>query len=49
LARCSIVAGRNVADAAVADIKTFDNGQSERSRLLNDTTTHNSLYTAHAE
>ena len=49
LAGCSIVARGNVAHAAVADIKTFDDGQAERPRLLNDTTTHNKLYAAQAE
>jgi hypothetical protein len=30
----------NVAHAVVADIKTFDDAEAERPRLLNDTTTH---------
>jgi hypothetical protein len=42
LARRSIVAPANVAHSTVANIKTFDNGEAERSGLLNDTTTHNS-------
>ena len=49
LAGCSIVAPGHIAQPAIADIKSFDDGQAERSRLLNDTTTHNSLYIAHAE
>ena len=39
LARRTIVAGRNVADAAVADIKAFDDGETKRSRTLDDATT----------
>ena len=49
LAGCSIVAWGHIAQPAIADIKTFDDGQAKRPRLLNDTTTHNKLYAAQAE
>ena len=39
----------HIAQPAIADIKTFDDGQAERPRLLNDTTTHNNLYAAQPE
>jgi hypothetical protein len=40
LARRSIVARRDIAHAAIADIEPFDNGEAERPRILDDTTTH---------
>jgi hypothetical protein len=49
LAGCSIVAPGHIAQPAIADMKSFDDGQAERSRLLNDTTTHNKLYAAQPE
>ena len=40
LARSSIVARANIAHAAVADIKAFNNGEAEGSGTLDDTSTH---------
>jgi hypothetical protein len=40
LAWRSIVPGADVAQAAIADIKTFNDGEAERSGTLDDTATH---------
>ncbi len=42
LARCSVVAGADVAHAAVAYIEAVDNGEAEGSGTLNDAATHDS-------
>ena len=40
LAWRSIVATRHISQPAVADIKALDNGEAQRLRALNNTTTH---------